>query len=87
VTESPIAEPRRGLRTSDNTGPPARAAVGGPRPNRPRAGGLWSVEVVVDREQNHATKVRAGSEALNVIGHCIDTWQTESCALTAGNEV
>ena len=53
----------------DNTGPPARAAMGGPRPNRP-----WAFQL--RREGSEKTGCGlpedpywAGSEALNVMGH------------------
>ena len=54
-----------GLRLT--TGPPARAAVSGPRRNRPRPGGALVGGVVEPRKQQYQTMVRAGSEALNVI--------------------
>jgi hypothetical protein len=53
-------------RPSSNTGPPARAAIGGPRPNRPNGVGFGRRDVFGRRSQVLTRDVRAGSEALNV---------------------
>ena len=51
-----------------NTAPPASAACGGLRPNRPEAGSVGTEMWLDGRELNLEAERRAGSEALNVIG-------------------